>query len=123
MRRALFISLLLAGAAGVLSVQAAPQKPNVIMLFIDDLGVGDIGAFGCRDIPTPQIDRLVEEGVVLTQMYVTNPPWCPSRYSLLMGTCAQRFGKYGMMRGMPLPKEPTFAEVFRDHGYVTDQVN
>ena len=102
--------------------KAADSRPNIIMLFIDDLGVGDIGAFGCKDIPTPHIDRLAKEGVVLTQMYVTNPPCCPSRYSLLMGTYAQRFGKYGMMRGMPLPKEPTFAEVFRDHGYVTGQV-
>ena len=92
------------------------------MLFIDDLGVGDVGAFGCKDIPTPHIDRLAKEGVVLTQMYVTNPPCCPSRYSLLMGTYAQRFGKYGMSRGMPLPEQPTFAEVFRDHGYVTGQV-
>jgi len=81
MRRAFFISLLLAGAATVLTVQAAPQKPNIIMLFIDDLGVGDIGAFGCKDIPTPHIDRLAKEGVMLTQMYVTNPPCCPSRYS------------------------------------------
>jgi len=104
------------------SMGGTPQKPNVIMLFIDDLGVGDIGAFGCKDIPTPHIDRLAKEGVMLTQMYVTNPPCCPSRYSLLMGTYAQRFGKYGMSRGMPLPEEPTFAEVFRDHGYVTGQV-
>ncbi len=102
--------------------QAADTRPNVIMLFIDDLGIGDIGAFGCEDIPTPHIDRLASEGVKLTQMYVTNPPCCPSRYSMLMGTYAQRFGKYGMMRGQPLPDEPTFAEVFRDHGYVTGQV-
>ena len=100
----------------------ATQTPNVIMLFIDDLGMGDIGPFGCEDIPTPHIDRLANEGVILDQMYVTNPPCCPSRYSLLMGTYAQRFAKYGMSRGLPLPEEPTFAEVFRDHGYVTGQV-
>ena len=71
--------------------QSADTRPNVIMLFIDDLGIGDIGAFGCKDIPTPHIDRLAREGVKLTQMYVTNPPCCPSRYSMLMGTYAQRF--------------------------------
>ena len=108
---------------GGLPAEASDQSaPNIIMLFIDDLGVGDIGAFGCKDIPTPHIDRLAKEGVILPQMYVTNPPCCPSRYSLLMGTYAQRFGKYGMSRGMPLPEEPTFAAVFRDHGYVTGQV-
>jgi arylsulfatase A-like enzyme len=103
-------------------VQAA-QKPNIILLFIDDLGYGDTGPFGCADIPTPNIDRLAEGGVVLTQTYVTNPPCCPSRSSLLMGMYGQRFGKYGMARGQALPEElPTFAEIFRDHGYVTGQV-
>ena len=109
--------------AALQSLCAAPQKPNVIMLFIDDLGVGDIGAFGCKDIPTPHIDRLAKEGVTLTQMYVTNPPCSPSRHSILMGTYAQQDGKYGMMRGLPLPdNKPTFGDVFRDNGYVTGQV-
>ncbi|VGO13629.1 Arylsulfatase [Pontiella desulfatans] len=103
--------------------KSAQASPNIILLFIDDLGVGDIGAFGCKDIPTPHMDRLAKEGVTLTQMYVTNPPCSPSRHSLLMGTYAQQDGKFGMMRGLPLPDEkPTFAEVFRDHGYVTGQV-
>lgn len=111
--------LLMAGAP----LYAEPVRPNVIMLFIDDLGYGDIGVFGCKDIPTPNIDRLANEGVIMTQSYVTNPPCCPSRASLMMGTYAQRFGKYGMMRGMPLPADkPTFAEVFLKHGYVTGQV-
>ena len=75
-------------------------RPNIIMLFIDDLGYGDTGPFGCKDIPTPNIDRLADEGVVLTQAYVTNPPCCPSRSSLMMGMYGQRFGKYGMSRGI-----------------------
>ena len=92
---------------------AQPSKPNIILLFIDDLGYADTGPFGCTDIPTPNIDRLAEEGVTLTQTYVTNPPCCPSRASLLMGMYGQRFGKYGMARGKPLPDDkPTFAEVF-----------
>ncbi len=98
-------------------------RPNVIMLFIDDLGYGDIGPFGCTDIPTPHMDRLANEGVILTQAYVTNPPCCPSRASLMMGMYGQRFGKYGMMRSQPLPEDkPTFAEIFRDYGYVTGQI-
>jgi len=113
------------GLACCLTGWASPAeaRPNIILLFIDDLGVGDIGPFGCKDIPTPHMDRLAKEGVTLTQMYVTNPPCSPSRHSLLMGTYAQQDGKYGMMRGLPLPTDkPTFAEVFRDHGYVTGQV-
>ena len=99
------------------------SRPNIILLFIDDLGYGDTGPFGCTDIPTPNIDRLADEGVVLTQTYVTNPPCSPSRSSLLMGMYGQRFGKYGMARGMPIPEDkPTFAELLRDNGYITGQI-
>ncbi len=101
----------------------AETRPNIILLFIDDLGYGDTGPFGCTDIPTPNIDRLAEEGVVFTQTYVTNPPCCPSRCSLLMGMYGQRFGKYGMARGLPIPEDkPTLAEFMRDHGYITGQI-
>jgi len=110
-------------AAGCAFADAAPSSPNIILLFIDDLGYGDTEPFGCKDIPTPNIDRLAKGGVVLTQAYVTNPPCCPSRSSLLMGMYGQRFGKYGMARGQALPEDkPTFAEVFRDHAYTTGQV-
>ena len=111
-------TLLLASQA-----MAAPARPNVILLFIDDLGYGDTGPFGCKDIPTPNIDRLAREGTTFTQLYVTNPPCCPSRSSLMMGMYGQSFGKYGMSRGLPIPDDkPTLAEYLRDHGYVTGQV-
>ena len=103
--------------------KSAESRPNVILLFIDDLGYGDTGPFGCTDIPTPNIDRLAKEGVVFTQAYVTNPPCCPSRCSLLMGMYGQRFGKYGMARGLPIPEDkPTLAEFMRDNGYITGQI-
>ncbi|MDB4625857.1 sulfatase-like hydrolase/transferase, partial [Akkermansiaceae bacterium] len=41
-------------------------KPNVVLIYIDDLGYGDIGCYGCKDIPTPNIDRLAKEGVRFT---------------------------------------------------------
>ena len=117
------IALMTALAAMCSAALCAAEKPNVILLFIDDLGYGDIGVFGAEDIPTPNIDRLAQEGVVLTQAYVTNPPCCPSRSSLIMGMYGQHFGKYGMSRGMPIPDDkPTFAEIFRDHGYTTGQI-
>lgn len=111
------------GGVAPLGLGAEPQaayRPNVVLLFIDDLGYGDTGPFGCVDIPTPNIDRLAAEGVVCTAAYVTNPPCCPSRCSLMMGQYAQRFGKYGMSRGLPIPNDrPTLAEFMRDSGYVT----
>lgn len=102
---------------------AAEDKPNIVLMFIDDLGYADTGPFGCKDIPTPNIDRLAEEGVVCTQSYITNPPCCPSRCSLMMGMYGQHFGKYGMSRGLPIPDDkPTLAEFMRDSGYVTGQI-
>ena len=99
------------------------QRPNVVLIYIDDLGYGDIGVYGCKDIPTPNIDRLAAEGVRCTASYITNPPCCPSRCSLMMGQYAQRFGKYGMSRGLPIPEDrPTLARFLSNHGYVTGQI-
>ena len=72
------------------------EKPNVVLIYIDDLGYGDIGCYDCEDIPTPHIDRLAKEGVRFTASYITNPPCCPSRCALMMGQYGQRFGKYGI---------------------------
>ena len=101
----------------------AAEKPNVVLIYIDDLGYGDLGAYGGKDIPTPHIDRLAAEGVRFTASYITNPPCCPSRCSLMMGQYAQRFGKYGMSRGLPIPEDrPTLAKFMMDNGYVTGQI-
>jgi len=101
----------------------AAEKPNVVLIYIDDLGYGDLGAYGGKDIPTPHIDRLAAEGVRFTASYITNPPCCPSRCSLMMGQYAQHFGKYGMSRGLPIPEDrPTLAKFMTDNGYVTGQI-
>ena len=95
-------------------------RPNVVIIFIDDLGYGDLGCFGCPDIPTPNIDSLAAEGVKCTSSYITNGPCSPSRCSLITGMYAQRFGKYSQMRGLAIPGDhPTIAEFMRDAGYVT----
>ena len=99
------------------------KKPNVVILFIDDLGYGDIACFGNERIPTPHIDSLADRGAKCTMSYITNPPCSPSRCSLMTGMYAQRFGKSGMARGLPIPEDhPTLAEFMRDAGYVTGQV-
>ncbi len=102
---------------------AAARKPNVVILFIDDLGYGDLGSFGCRDIPTPHLDSLATNGVKCTNSYITNPPCSPSRCCIMTGMYIQRFGKSGMARGLPIPKDhPTMAEFMRDAGYVTGMI-
>ncbi|QDU39563.1 Arylsulfatase [Maioricimonas rarisocia] len=102
---------------------ADSEQPNVVLIYIDDLGYGDLGCYGSEDIPTLNIDRLAAEGVRCTASYITNPPCCPSRCSLMMGQYAQRFGKYGMSRGLPIPEDrPTLAAFLRDQGYATGQI-
>lgn len=101
------------------------RKPNVIILFIDDLGYGDIACFGNSFTPTPHMDSLAKEGVMITASHITNPPCSPSRCSLITGMYAQRFHKFGMARGLPIPDyedHPTIAEFMRDAGYVTGQI-
>ncbi|BCX48065.1 N-acetylgalactosamine-6-sulfatase [Haloferula helveola] len=105
------------------SASAESRKPNVIILFIDDLGYGDLACFGNTFTPTPHMDSLAGEGAILTMSYVTNPPCSPSRSCLMTGMYAQRFHKFGMARGLPIPDDhPTLAEFMRDAGYVTGQI-
>ena len=121
-----------AATAGIAAIGSMPElamgrtsrrKPNVVILFIDDLGYGDLGSFGCRDIPTPHMDSLATGGVKCTNSYVTNPPCSPSRCCVMTGMYIQRFGKSGMARGLPIPKDhPTMAEFMRDAGYVTGMI-
>ncbi len=60
-------------------------KPNVIYIFADDLGYGEVGCYGQKRIKTPNIDRLAAEGMKFTQHYVGTPVCAPSRCNLLTG--------------------------------------
>ena len=113
----------LSAFAFAVSFACADSRPNVVLIYIDDLGYGDLGCYGCEDIPTPNIDRLAREGVLCSASYITNPPCCPSRCAMLMGQYGQRFGKYGMSRGLPIPEDrPTLARFLAEHGYITGQI-
>lgn len=120
-------AMLLTPLALTRSAVAAPgesRKPNVIVLFIDDLGYGDIGAFGCPDIPTPHIDTLARDGVRCLNGYTLMPVCSPSRSGLMTGLYPQRYGVNGNnQRGTPIPTDhPTIAEFMRDAGYITGMV-
>ena len=129
MKRRDFLKAASAGVAamgslpGLAMAGAGERKTNVVILFIDDLGYGDIGSFGCTDIPTPNMDSLATNGVKCTNSYVTNPPCSPSRSCIMTGMYIQRFGKSGMARGLAIPRDhPTMAEFMRDAGYVTGMI-
>lgn len=102
------------------------QKPNVIVILADDLGYADVGFNGCKDIPTPNIDRIAKNGVKFTNGYVTFSVCGPSRAGLLTGRYPQRFGYERNPQYRPhdpnmgLPKtESTLAETLKKVGYTS----
>ena len=111
-------------AVGRLS--AADRPPNVVIVFFDDLGWGDLGAFGAKKIRTPNLDRLASEGTRFTSFYVSQPVCSASRASLLTGCYANRIGIHGaLFPGAPTgihARETTLAEVLKARGYATGMV-
>ena len=60
-------------------------QPNVVIVYLDDLGYGDVGAYGATELKTPNMDKLANEGVRFTNGYATSATCTPSRYGLLTG--------------------------------------
>lgn len=104
----------------------AQTRPNVLLIVADDMGYGDIGLHGVRDIPTPNIDALMKSGVRFTDAYVSGPFCSPTRAGLMTGRYQQRFGHEFNVPGGPaaaelgLPlTETTIADRFKAGGYRT----
>jgi arylsulfatase A len=81
----------------------AEQKPNVVLIFIDDMGYGDIGPFGWDHL-TPHLDRMAKEGMKLTEFYVSSAACTPSRSALMTGCYADSIGM-GQSVVFPADKE------------------
>jgi len=118
------LSLLL---PAVSSCHADESRPNIIILFADDLGYGELSRQGNPEIPTPHIDSIAANGVRFTSGYVAGPNCSPSRAGLLTGRTPTRFGyefnPTGARNeepgfGLP-PEEITIAEALHDAGYTT----
>ena len=108
-----------------LSPLAAADKPNVLIIFADDLGYADIGVQGGKAVPTPNIDALANSGVRCTSGYVTCPYCSPSRAGMLTGRAQTRFGHEFNPHvgneaelGLPLDQR-TIANELHDVGYAT----
>ena len=109
---------------------AAEQRPNVLFIVVDDLGYGELGCYGGRDIPTPHIDALAAGGARFTSGYVTAPFCAASRAALMTGRYQTRFGfefnpigAKNAAPGIGLPvDEKTIADRLRDSGYATGLV-
>lgn len=75
-----------------ISQDLSNKKPNIIFIFTDDQGWGDLGCYGHPDIKTPHLDKLAQDGMLLTQFYVGSPVCSPSRATLLSGRFAPETG-------------------------------
>lgn len=113
---------LLAILLGGSTVCAVPP-PNVIIIYGDDVGYGDVGAYGAKGIPTPNIDRLARNGLRFTDGHSGSATCTPSRYSMLTGNAAFRKDGTGILPGdaklLIDPEQFTLPDLFKEAGYVT----
>jgi arylsulfatase A len=125
MRRMCLVVLLLSLASRI----AAAEKPNIVLIFVDNLGSGDIGCFGSKLHRTPNIDRLAAEGTKFTSFYVASGVCTPSRAALMTGCYPRRVNLHvnaangAVLRPLDAkglhPAETTMAETLSAAGYAT----
>lgn len=107
------------------SAAAAPRErlPNIVVIFMDDMGYADIGAFGADDYPTPHLDRMAKEGRKFTDFYVTQAVCSASRAGLLTGCYNVRVGILGALGPSAThgihEDEVTIAEICKQKDYAT----
>ncbi len=114
--------LLLTSLAPLTAADNAPAQPNIVIIFIDDLGYADIGPFGATKQRTPNLDRMAREGMKLTSFYAA-PVCSVSRAQLLTGCYGARVSVPGVFfpgqaNGLH-PQEHTIAERLKERGYAT----
>ncbi len=119
------------GAAGAITPR---RKPNIVLIYADDMGWGDVGYHGFKDVLTPNIDKLARTGVHFTQGYVTASVCGPSRCGLMSGVYQQRLGcgENSNMDGYPdkmrfpnsgVPTgQPLISEMLKKVGYRTGMI-
>src|ERR1041384_289476 len=119
----LLIAGLLAALPGWARGGATPRKPNVIIIYADDLGYADLGCFGAKKIKTPNLDRMAKQGMRFTSFYVAQPVCSASRAALLTGKYSNRTGILGALGPAAkngLGKEnQTIAELLKTLHYAT----
>jgi arylsulfatase len=99
------------------------RPPNVVLVYMDDMGYADLGCYGAQGYETPAIDRLAAEGLKFTDFYVSQAVCSASRASLLTGCYAERVGIQGALGPKATiglgPTEETIADLLRKRGYAT----
>lgn len=119
--RCLSLLLLIAGC-----LHAQPQRPNIVLIYADDLGYGDVSSYGATTIKTPNMDRLAREGVRFTDAHAAAATCTPSRYAMLTGEYAWRKKGTGVLPGdaslIIEPGRTTLASMLAKAGYTTGVV-
>jgi len=130
MRRRAFLSQasawLLAGGARGWHQASGGERPNIVLIYADDLGYGDVSAYGARRIKTPNIDRLAGSGIRFVHAHSPAATCTPSRYALLTGEYAWRRKGTGVLPGDAAliiePGRPTLPAMLKRQGYTTGVV-
>jgi arylsulfatase A-like enzyme len=121
-RAILVIPLCLAGTF----LYGAAARPNIVLIYADDLGYGDVGCYGAKRVKTPHIDKLAAEGLRFTDAHATSATCTPSRYSMLTGEYAWRKKGTGVLPGDAKliidPNRATLASLLKSAGYVTGAI-
>ena len=115
------MALLLAMA--VTAACATPERPNIVLIYADDLGWGDVGCYGATAVQTPNLDRLAREGLRYTDAHASSATCTPSRFALLTGRYPWRVRGTGVLPGdaaliLP-PGQPTLPSLLKQAGYQT----
>lgn len=107
----------------ITSAADAPRPPNVVIIFTDDQGYGDVGCFGAKGFVTPNLDRMAREGIRFTDFYVAQPVCSSSRTALLTGCYPNRLGIVGALgprdRHGIGDSEVTLGQLCKPRGYAT----
>ncbi len=117
---------LLLASASLAACAIAADKPNILLIYADDLGFGDVSCNGATAVQTPHIDRIAKEGIRFTSAYATSSTCTPSRFSMLTGKYAWRQKGTGILPGDAAliidPAKPTLQSTLRQAGYRTGVV-
>lgn len=115
-----FTLLVLTGSIGTID---AADVPNIVLIYADDLGYGDVGCYGASDIKTPHIDGLARAGAKLTSFYVAQPVCTASRAALMTGCYSNRVGMSGALNHTSRmgihTDEVLLSNLFQERGYAT----
>ena len=117
----LLVSIIFTGCSNI-EKKKTQDKPNIVLIYLDDLGYGDVSAYNNGTLQTPNMDKLANEGIKFTNGYASSATCSPSRYALLTGTYPWRNSEAKIITGGSLiidTTEITIPKLLKKNGYQT----